>query len=780
VDDKTKEIPLTPDSEDALIGTQIGNYEIVSLLGGGGFGTVYKAYDFKLKRDAALKFLRDPIDPQHRALFEREAQALATLSKRDSIVQIYGWDDYQGRDYFALEFVESSAQAILEKSPDGLPLATALRIVAESAEALSYAHEQGIYHRDIKPANILIEPEDGSVKIADFGLAGISGSGQVSVSALAAGTPSHMSPEQVRGERVDGRTDVFSLGVTLYELLCGQVPFEGTTQFDTMERIKRNKRVPLRRRRQDLPRAVYEIVKKATAHRPARRFQTAEEFAGQIREVLSLIEQHEGMPTVTLPGRFSVRAVTRGTRWALVAAAMLVAVGIAAMLQARRSDERLLTITLAAAEEMLNRGDLDGAEAQYQTIVSSEPNNDEALYGLGYSFSRQGRIAEAAVEFSKIEDISLRTEGEAAVAYDREGEAARPVLESALSIVPTGYPDTLIAALDSLAEKYQEAIDRLERISGKRFNFAWQKAQYDHILGRAYYHAEQYDRALQIFNERSKSDLPTAAATAKAYVELVTRQADEQRRAGISKQIQTVRRLMEDTGYQPPTEGDLWTSRPIQFFILPVSIGKSRWAAESVDVLPLLLGQALDESTPMRPVERELIGEILLEQELSSQLSSGAGRLRLGQIMGARLIIECSFSSLFEEELLTTKIVNTETREQILPETIDLTRRPDPQKLIEQLRTTIWEAVHEAFPIQGRVTMGETGPEIDVGSSVGVRQGMRFAVCMQPGTRHLLPDKLVIVDGPIDDASAKVHVEGFTPDDIPDEGWYIIEERAQT
>ena len=175
-----------------------------------------------------------------------------------------------------------------------------------------------------------------------------------------------------------------------------------------------------------------------------------------------------------------------------------------------------------------------------------------------------------------------------------------------------------------------------------------------------------------------------------------------------------------------------------------------------------------------------MIGELLLEQELSGQLSSGAGKLRLGQILGARLIIECSFSSLFDDELLTTKIVNTETREQIIPETIDLTLRPAPQKLIEQLRTTIWEEVRETFPIQGKVIRGETGPEIDVGTSVGVRPGMRFAVFMQPDTRHLLPDKLVIVDGTIDDASAQVQVEGFTPDDIPDEGWYIIEERAQT
>jgi tetratricopeptide (TPR) repeat protein len=622
---------------------------------------VYKAYDLKLKRDAALKFLRDPIHPKHRELFEREAQALATLSKRASIVQIYGWDEYQGRDYFALEFVESSAQALLEESPEGLPVATALRIVAESAEALSYAHEQGIFHRDIKPANILIEPADGSVKIADFGLAGISGPGQVSVSAVAAGTPSHMSPEQVSGERLDARSDVFSLGVTLYELLCGRVPFEGTTQFEVMERIKRNKSVPLRNRRQDFPRAVYDIVSRATAHSPAKRFQTAEQFAQRIREVMKMLEQSEDMPTVRLPGQFAFQALSTGKRWIPIAAAVLVFVVIIAALQGRRSEERVWATALAVAEEMLNRGEFGGAEKQYQAVLADSPNNDKALYGLGYSFFRQGKIAEAATEFSRITGAPLRTEGEGAVAYDRDGEAARAVLESALSVVPTGYPDTLLAALDSSAEKYQEAIDRLERIRGKRFNFAWQQAQYEQILGRAYYHAGEYDSALQIFNELRKSDWPAAAATASAYVELVNRQADDEHKRAVSERVQTVRRLMDETSYQPPTEDDLWTSRPIRFFILPASVGKSRIALELADVLPWMLGKVLDEDTPMQLVDRELISEVLLEQELSAQLSSGAGRLRLGQVLGARLIMQCRFDSLFQDELLMTKIVNTET-----------------------------------------------------------------------------------------------------------------------
>jgi hypothetical protein len=109
-----------------------------------------------------------------------------------------------------------------------------------------------------------------------------------------------------------------------------------------------------------------------------------------------------------------------------------------------------------------------------------------------------------------------------------------------------------------------------------------------------------------------------------------------------------------------------------------------------------------------------------------------------------------------------------------------LARSPDPNMLVPELASAIWKAVGEAFPVRGKVIRGAAGPEIDIGSSVGVVEGMRFLVCTQPNSRYLLPDKLVTVEGPVDDVSAKVEVEGFAPEEIPDEGWYIVEEKAQT
>ncbi|MBN2310098.1 MAG: serine/threonine protein kinase [Candidatus Hydrogenedentes bacterium] len=281
-------------------GTRIGDYEVERVLGEGGFGTVYLGTDTKLGRPVALKFLRDTMDPRRRKLFDREARAIAALGKHPSIVQIYASGEHEGHAYFALEHVGSNALKLLEEQPNGLPVNDALRIAAECAEALAYAHREGILHRDVKPANILIEPEDGRAKLADFGLARFYESGDSSMSGLLSGSPSYMSPEQAQSERVDKRTDVFSLGVTLYQLLCGRKPFEGRSPMDVLDKIRADKRIPLRSRRPDLPEAVLALVEKATAHDLARRFQSADELAQALRALLAPAGSASAWDTTTV------------------------------------------------------------------------------------------------------------------------------------------------------------------------------------------------------------------------------------------------------------------------------------------------------------------------------------------------------------------------------------------------------------------------------------------------------------------------------------------------
>lgn len=293
-DDKTQIVPdddfhgetLVPDSDsDPLVGRRIGNYQVLSVLGRGGFGSVYKAEDTKLGRNVALKFLNQAGEGFHNELFEREAKALGILSKHPNIVQIHTWDEFEGKNFFVLEYMESSVADLLKKYPKGMPPELAIRIIAECADALSFAHESEILHRDIKSPNILIESENSVAKIADFGLARICGVSNNTIEGAAIGSPAYMAPEQVRGQELTHLCDIYSLGVTFYELLCGQPPITGTSVLELLEKVRNDDRVPLRDRTPDLPEEIYAIIDKATAQEPVNRYASAKDFAEVLRGI---------------------------------------------------------------------------------------------------------------------------------------------------------------------------------------------------------------------------------------------------------------------------------------------------------------------------------------------------------------------------------------------------------------------------------------------------------------------------------------------------------------
>lgn len=271
---------------DPLLGTRLGNYEIIFVLGKGAYGTVYKARDVKLGRFVAIKFLHEFLDARHEAMFLREAKAIAALEKHPSIVQIFEWSEYQGRDYFVLEFVGSNAAMLLRVNPSGLAPARAAGIALDCAEALAYAHRQGIIHRDIKPANLLLEIEGGRAKLADFGVARLFDPGSGAQNDTPGGTPGYMAPEIIRGEEGDARSDLFSLGVTLYELLCGKRPFEGRDIGEVALRTREGEAIPLRERTAQLPEALYRFVARAMAHEPADRYPDAAVLATDLRAFL--------------------------------------------------------------------------------------------------------------------------------------------------------------------------------------------------------------------------------------------------------------------------------------------------------------------------------------------------------------------------------------------------------------------------------------------------------------------------------------------------------------
>ena len=223
-------------------GTRLGPYEIVSLLGAGGMGQVYRARDTKLNRDVAIKTLLPDVanDPSRLARFSREAQVLASLN-HPNIGAIYGLEDSGNVRALVMELVEGPTLAHRIAS-GAMPLEETLRIASQIAEALEAAHERGIIHRDLKPANIKVRL-DGSVKVLDFGLAKAFGSNDAGADAMNAptvsvhttepgvilGTPAYMSPEQAAGKAVDKRSDLWTFGVVLFEMLTGRPVFTGET-----------------------------------------------------------------------------------------------------------------------------------------------------------------------------------------------------------------------------------------------------------------------------------------------------------------------------------------------------------------------------------------------------------------------------------------------------------------------------------------------------------------------------------------------------------------------
>jgi serine/threonine-protein kinase len=264
-----------------MIGEKISHYRIVEQLGEGGMGVVYKAEDTKLERMVALKFL--PLQAtgskEEKSRFVNEAQAAARLN-HPNICTIYAIEESQGKAFIAMEYIEGlSLKEKIESGP--LSLDKAVDLVIQVAEGLREAHKKGIIHRDIKSANIMVT-EDGRAKIMDFGLAKLAGRTQLTKSGTTLGTVAYMSPEQARGQGVDHRTDIWSLGIVLYEMLTGSFPFKGDYEQAVIFSILNEDPVPMTNVSNDIPLELERIVNKCLQKEPAERYQTVSELDADI------------------------------------------------------------------------------------------------------------------------------------------------------------------------------------------------------------------------------------------------------------------------------------------------------------------------------------------------------------------------------------------------------------------------------------------------------------------------------------------------------------------
>jgi serine/threonine protein kinase/Flp pilus assembly protein TadD len=281
-------------------GTMISHYKIIDKIGEGGMGVVYKALDTRLDRTVALKFLPPRLlsDADARARFEHEAKSASALN-HPNITTIYEIDEVEGRAFIAMEFIDGrSLKDVLRDKP--LELNDILDIAMQMAEGLGAAHEQDVIHRDVKPDNIMVTPR-GRVKVMDFGLAKLRGVTRLTKTGTTLGTLRYMSPEQAEGKELDRRSDLFSFGVILYEMITGRLPFKGDNEAAVIHSIISDTPEPLARYKADVPDGMERIVTKALAKDRDERYQDADDLLADLRREKRVSERiesfHSGVET---------------------------------------------------------------------------------------------------------------------------------------------------------------------------------------------------------------------------------------------------------------------------------------------------------------------------------------------------------------------------------------------------------------------------------------------------------------------------------------------------
>ncbi len=326
VDEPTEKSP-------SLIGQKVATYRIEKLLGAGGMGQVYLAFDEKLRRNVALKILPTEYGKNDERVrrFELEARAISKIN-HPNIVTIYDVGNADGIYYIATEFVEG--KTLRDLSAGRFKLRNVMANSIQICDALSAAHAEGIIHRDIKPENVMIRT-DGYAKILDFGVAKLSDVGSETMSQIGAntvkgmmiGTPAYMSPAQISGDPIDHRTDIWSCGVVLYEFLTGKNPFKGSSRQETFESILSKTPLPPSSINPEVPQEVDRILEKIFSHERKGGYQTASDLRSDLKAIKRELDSSSSMG-MSSDSSWTGRARLRNRRWPLVAATTFLGLAI--------------------------------------------------------------------------------------------------------------------------------------------------------------------------------------------------------------------------------------------------------------------------------------------------------------------------------------------------------------------------------------------------------------------------------------------------------------------
>ncbi len=439
-----------------VVGESVGPYRITRQLGVGGMATVWKAYHPALDRYVAIKVLHPSFkeDPQFTARFQREARIVAKLT-HPHIVPIYDFSEHEGMSYLVMRYVEGrTLKAVLKEGP--VPLGKVMGILEPAGQALAYAHDQGVLHRDIKPSNFLISLE-GEVFLTDFGLARMAETTDSTLSRdTLIGTPQYISPEQARGEKLDARTDIYSLGVVLFEMLTGKVPYDADTPYAVIHDHIFSP-LPLPSQFNDeISEDVEKVVLKALAKDRNDRFQDVREMVSALETALGggeiVLEEREvvgegaGVAATEVPGKEALLVAPaegvspsgeppeeapaekpgrRSRGLVAIAAAVVVLLGfcvcgsllvVALRDRDRRQAQPAQTATIAPLQEdagahvqlarrYLQQGNLELAIAEYEAALRLAPDLVEAHVELGDVYLRAGDLEKALCSFQSALDI---------------------------------------------------------------------------------------------------------------------------------------------------------------------------------------------------------------------------------------------------------------------------------------------------------------------------------------------------------------------------------------